>query len=794
MHLSERAPALNEDLFQLLIDAVQDCAIYMIDSTGRVVTWNRGARHVKGYAAEEIIGQHFSRFYLPEDLAAGEPEWELRQALDLGRYEGEGWRVRKDGTRFWANVIITPVRDPRGRVRGFAKVTRDLSERKSAEEKLVAERLARAHAESSAERTRALQAMGDVLVAGLEPSRLVVALTERLRTLMHADFASLLLIDPKGQAFEVAASNGFDAPRPVVPWGQGFAGKVAMAREAIAAEDCCATPLSAGEMAAEARSVIGAPLAIGDRVLGVVSLGTREARGFSRDELGLLQLAADRAAFALEQARSRAAIEESEARFRATFEQAAVGIAHVTLDGRFIRANRKFGEIVGCTEADLSRRSLAEVTVPGDEAADAKLMEKLLAGQIDTYSIEKRFVRGDGGFAWVNATVSLVRDPEFAPAYLTYVIEDIRERKRAEQALRESELRFRQLADSMPQMVFSASPDGRIDYRNQRWQEFASSGESAATEDFAELLHPDDRARVAEVWAEAVRSGAPYEVEHRLRDPRGAYRWFLGRAVAARDEDGKVARWFGSITDIDDQKRAQAALEEAVRVRDDFLSIASHELNTPLTPIKLQLATLLRPMSDADPIAVRLRSIERQIDRLAKLVSELLDVSRITSGRMKLELESVDLVEVMRDVIGRFSPESTRTGSRIVLRHPSELVVVCDRMRVDQIASNLVSNAFKFGLGNPIEVELARQDGLVRLEVRDAGIGIALGDQGRIFDRFERAVSNHNFGGFGLGLWIVRQIVEALGGSVTVTSRPSEGTTFTVLLPVDRGPGAGPST
>jgi signal transduction histidine kinase len=230
--------------------------------------------------------------------------------------------------------------------------------------------------------------------------------------------------------------------------------------------------------------------------------------------------------------------------------------------------------------------------------------------------------------------------------------------------------------------------------------------------------------------------------------------------------------------------RLHGELQRAVAVRDDFLSIASHELNTPLTSLKLQLANIQRRLSSGEEVEDKLSTLERLTDRMAKLVGELLDVSRIQTGSLALEREdSVDLGEVVREVIDEMEGELRRAGSDLALQDGVRAVGRWDRMRLAQVVRNLLSNAVKFGRGRPIEVTIAALPKEARLEVKDGGIGIAEQDLSRIFDRFERAVSTRHFGGFGLGLWIVNQIVLSLGGRIAVESVPGRGSTFTVTLP-----------
>jgi signal transduction histidine kinase/CHASE1-domain containing sensor protein len=233
-----------------------------------------------------------------------------------------------------------------------------------------------------------------------------------------------------------------------------------------------------------------------------------------------------------------------------------------------------------------------------------------------------------------------------------------------------------------------------------------------------------------------------------------------------------------------DSSRMFRRAQEAVAARDEFLSIASHELKTPLTSLVLQadsvrMAARRGQIEQAQRMAERIR---RSADRLASLIASLLDISRISSGRLDLELEPVDLAEIARDVTARFEEEARRRGSAIRLVTAGTIVGSWDRMRLDQVVTNLLSNALKYGSGRPVEVRVGSDGDRAFLTVTDEGIGIPEPDQRRIFERFERAVSRRNYGGFGLGLWIVRQIVEALGGSVRVDSSPDRGSTFTVVL------------
>ncbi|NVJ00201.1 GAF domain-containing sensor histidine kinase [Myxococcus sp. AM009] len=226
--------------------------------------------------------------------------------------------------------------------------------------------------------------------------------------------------------------------------------------------------------------------------------------------------------------------------------------------------------------------------------------------------------------------------------------------------------------------------------------------------------------------------------------------------------------------------------QAAVRLRDEFLSVASHELKTPLTSLKLQHGLIDRAVSGdfGEKVRPRLATAVRQVQRLSALVDSLLDVSRISLGRLMLEPSDVDLGQAVRDAVERMEEVFTQAGCPVRVEVPGPLPGKWDSLRLDQVLVNLLTNAAKYGAGRPVLVEAAFEgEELVRVSVRDEGIGIAAEDLPRLFGRFERAVSDRHYGGLGLGLYISRQIVDAMGGSIEVESWPGQGSIFTVRLP-----------
>ncbi len=533
--------------------------------------------------------------------------------------------------------------------------------------------------------------------------------------------------------------------------------------------------------------------------------------------------------------------------------------------------------------------------------------------------------------------------PEMVRAKVAVFAELYRQRKRSDQQAallveagrRDNELRllelrlaaerrYRSLAEAVPHIIWTARPDGWVDYVNQRWFEYTGLSAEQTAGSWEHAVHADDLRNCERGWREALRSGQLLEAECRLRRSRdGAFHWHLCRAVPEYGAGGQIISWLGTFTDIEDQKRAQAVLADfkgtldavldavlifepgrlqflyanegasvlwgytreeltrrrpfelmteydeprfrellaplhdgtrstitietrcrrkdgreipveisfqlvlvdgghivsiarditvrklaelereqlygealaAVRARDDFLSVASHELRTPLSSLKLQLDLLLRPPRRAatapalpEPVSERLRAAAGHVDRLSRLISELLDVSRITAGKLRLDLEQVDLSALCCDVVSRFHEDAARAGCEVTLIAAEKAPGKWDRLRLEQVVTNLLSNALKFGAGKPVEVTVQNQDPRRLLVVRDRGIGVPPEDVERIFQRFERTLSARRYAGLGLGLYIVRQIVHAHGGTIRVESQPGAGSTFTVELPPEPRP------
>ncbi len=367
--------------------------------------------------------------------------------------------------------------------------------------------------------------------------------------------------------------------------------------------------------------------------------------------------------------------------------------------------------------------------------------------------------------------------------------------------LLESEERFRLLVESVKDYaIFILDPDGHVATWNRGAERIKGWREDEIVGKHFSVFYPEEDVVSNKPKFElevAAQTGRFEDEGWRVRKD-GTRFWANVVITALFDRDGTL-RGFAKVTRDFSERRAaeetarrlavetaaRRAAQEAVSVRDEFLSIAGHELKTPLTALIFHAESLAKNAPTLSPaeVGVRAAKMVRNSQRLARLVDELLDVSRIAAGKLTLEREEVDLAAVARDVVGRTVEAAAQAGSRIDLDAPTQVLGLWDPVRVEQVVENLLGNAVKYGRGQPIRVRVELRGTVARLVVQDRGFGVAPADQARIFERFERAVSSRHYGGLGLGLWIVRQIVEAHGGRIRVSSAPNQGAEFTVDLP-----------
>jgi PAS domain S-box-containing protein len=369
-------------------------------------------------------------------------------------------------------------------------------------------------------------------------------------------------------------------------------------------------------------------------------------------------------------------------------------------------------------------------------------------------------------------------------------------RRRDEAALCRSERRFRLLTEALPQLVWAARPDGGATYFNRRWYEVTGlTPETSPGDVWSRIIHPEDHRCFFDAWNQAARSGTAYEVECRHRCADGTYRWFLVQGVPSTDAAGRVVEWFGTCTDIDGQKQAAAALAEATRAKDEFLAVLSHELRTPLTPVLMAVTALLDDRQSYPLLRPTLKMIRDNVRLEARLIDDLLDVSRIARRQMEYRLEVVDVHTLIERTVAICQDQIESKGHHLTIELAAvEHHVRGDPARLQQVLWNLITNAAKYTPeGGRIAIRtLSYGPGFLAVEVADNGIGIHPDRLPRLFNAFERGHGAAAFhaGGLGLGLTISRSIVEAHGGTLQGASDGrNRGATFRLELATATSPG-----
>lgn len=392
-----------------------------------------------------------------------------------------------------------------------------------------------------------------------------------------------------------------------------------------------------------------------------------------------------------------------------------------------------------------------------------------------------RIIWKNGSLHWIEIKGKVFYDANLKPARILGTIRDITEEKNYQKELQEREAKFRLLADSMPQFVWTASPDGELNYFNKAVYDYSGiTPEDVDDKGWLQIVHPDEREENVKQWMASIENGSDFLFEHRFRKNDGQYRWQLSRATPQRDETGEIQMWVGTSTDIQD-------IKEKEQQKDYFISMASHELKTPITSIKgyVQILQSVYAGKGDEFLANSLMVINRQIGNLTMLITDLLDVSKIKSGALSLNIEPFNLESLIKETIeetGHINPEY----DIVFNSQASGTVINGDRNRIGQVLVNFLTNAVKYSPEQgTIYVSLSSGNKEVTVTVKDSGIGISKQDQQKIFERFYRVKGKNEitFPGFGIGLFIAATIVQKHKGSIAVKSEPGVGSEFYFTLP-----------
>ncbi|KAA5539461.1 PAS domain S-box protein [Roseiconus nitratireducens] len=500
------------------------------------------------------------------------------------------------------------------------------------------------------------------------------------------------------------------------------------------------------------------------------------------------------------QRRAEKELRASEERWRLALESAELGAWSIDPAKSTLSTDERYRRIFTGSPHPLSYEQAFAAIHPSDRQ---RIRDAVAAATCPAnpqpFAEEYRVVHPDGTLRWVfgkGRSNFEIRAGIRTLVSFNGTVADITDRIRAEEALRESAAHFRQLADAIPQLAWSARPDGNIDWFNDRWYEYTGTTfEDMQGWKWQSVHDPDRLPSVLQRWRASIESGEPFSMTFPLRGADGIYREFLTRVMPLRDAEGRITRWFGTNTDISEQhqmqeelRRIAAELSESDRRKDEFLATLAHELRNPLSPIKS--ATQLMQMIDDDPDEYRDLSqvIDRQVEQMVRLIDDLLDVSRISRGKIELRMETCDLRDIIHSALESTEPLIGKLGHSLHADvGDSPLLVQADSTRLAQVIVNLLNNAAKYTPpGGDIWLTVGTTDGEVRLEVRDNGIGIGRSDLNTVFEMFYQLhdEKRHGQGGLGIGLSLVKSLVELHGGEIdAISDGLGQGSSFTIRLP-----------
>lgn len=736
----------SEERFRLLVEGVKDYAIYMLDPEGRVRSWNSGAECITGYQVAEIIGQDFSCFFPPEDVVNSLPKQQLDMAAGNGRCECESVFVRKDGSYFWANCILTALRDQTGQLRGFSKVTRDITERKLAEKSLL--RLLKA-IESTSDAVSIAEISGQL--SYVNPAFIDIF-----------DYTESQLNANEGLSTNFKTKEVFKTVFETVHRGESWRGEVMMQSR------------SGESLHIDLRTD-----AIKDdtgKIVSVVSIYTDiTQRKLIEEGLRL---------------RDRAIAASSN----------GIVIADVTSpDSSIIYVNPAFERLTGYSAAEVMGQNFlllqgADINQPGLK----ELSNAMQSGQDCTVILRNSCQ--DGSIFWHELNISPVYDID---GYLTHYIgiqTDITERQQAETALLVSQERLQYLLTCSPAVIYtckahedfgaifiSENVKAMIGYEAR---EFIQSSDFWLTH-----LHPEDAPKVIAERSRASEQ-TDYSLEYRFLHQDGIYRWLYDQGKVVWDETGNPLELVGYWADITNRKQLEQELRIALETEKElnelksrFISMTSHEFRTPLSTI-LSSSELLEHYSHKwthEKQLTHLHRIQAAVNRMTEMLNDILVIGKGEAGKLEYRPLLFDLVKYCRQLVEEVK---LNLKSQHLVNFSSQYQSIScymDEKLLGHILSNLLSNALKYSPdGSLVNFNLFCQEGQAVFEIQDQGIGIPEEDMPRLFESFHRARNVGNILGTGLGLAIVKKCVDIHQGTINVNTLLGVGSNFTVTLPLKK--------
>lgn len=709
-------------------------AVYATDTEGRLTYFNAAAAKLSGRTPQIGTDQWCVTWKLfradgtplEHDACPMAKVLKGESVSEGGEYVAE----RPDGTRFWFTPYPALLRDAEGRVIGGLNLLVEITERKMA-------------LQESEERFRAI----------VETTPECVKVIARDGTVLHMNSAGLDMVGAES-AKDVVNKNVYDLIAPED-----------RERYRHFNENICD-----GKKESLAFDIVG--------LRGSRHHMETYAAPFKRPNGATAQIAVTR------DVGERRRMERAALLLSAIVDSSDDAIISKDLTGIITSWNKGAERLFGYTADETIGRSVLIIIPPDRFHEEPKILDQLRRGQkVDHFETIRR--RKDGTLVDISLTISPIRDAHGKIIGASKIARDITSRKRVEAALKESETRFRQLADSMPQMVWTARPDGQVDYYNERWYRFIGLGRPTLEGGSWEpLLHPDDLESCRNAWRECIRNGEPFAVESRFWDrAEDRWRWFMGRAIPVRETLSDIEKWFGTWTDIDIQKRVEEEFRCVNRDLEQFAFSASHDLQEPIRNISIYSQLLeLRYRNQFDGEALEfLRYMREGAKRMETLVRDLLSYTQI--GKLEATCEETDANKALSMALADLG--QAVSGANITSE--SLPTVSIHAAHLQQLFQNLIGNALKYHKPNTppvIHVAAEQQNKQWIFSIRDNGIGIAPEYQEKIFGLFKRLHTKDEYSGTGIGLAICQRIIDRYHGRIWVDSVVGDGSTFRFALPL----------
>lgn len=625
----------------------------------------------------------------------------------------------------------------------------------------------------------------------LTPNQIAASLAEVLFNALHLEFSFVSVADEAKEFFQAAYSQrGFLKENDLKELSRKFEPLISPDSR-LAVHDSFLHPLA--DAGGHVQVLV---FALGPSCKnGVLVAGAKRSSFPLETERLVVNVAVNQAWIMIEQKQAQARASMAESQLRLTTDAVPAMISYIGSDLRYKSVNAEYQRWFGSQSSEVIGRSAEELLGKERFKEHKSYFDAVLSGRrvhFETLTPHKTLGLRQTSNTYV---------PDFdqagrARGFVVFIV-DVTDQRHAENAIRESETRYMLASRATRDAIWDWNLiTNEVTWNTAIHTEYGYPIESMKSSAawWYEHIHPEDRERVVQGIHEIIDHGNHWSDEYRYRKEDGSYVTVLDRGYVVHDSNARPIRMIGAMQDITQQMDAENRLRAAISTRDDFLSIASHELRTPLATLKLQaqLFQLNRAKENSkiyDPAYVNnlVDQTEKQASRLARLVDDMLDISRISTGKLGIKKERASLYLLVKEAVERLKPSMVQAGTPPELICPDKIDGFWDKFRMEQAITNLLTNAMRYGDKKPVLVKLEKLDSSVaRISIKDRGIGIAKEAQERIFDRFERAVDSDNISGLGLGLFIARQIVELHGGKIWVESELARGSTFFIDLPLSK--------